>query len=185
MPVFPPLLVSRRPRELGVDWTGARSHFGGAPRLSSSPWPRDDKREPLHFVAQLDLAELAAKTGATPLPDTGSLAFFIGEAGGVTEGAVIFVPAGQGTTLVLPPADMPELDKYGGSSEWLTDLEGRRLFPFWPVDFSMLDIGSLTASFENSKAYCAATIAAVERHHPRRQYDISPEAAFAGPQIPD
>jgi Domain of unknown function (DUF1963) len=140
-------------------------------------------REPLHFVAQLDLAELAEKTGTTPLPDKGSLAFFIGQ-----EGAVIFVPEGAGKAPVLPPPKTPDLSKYGGSSDWLADLEGRPLFPFWPVDFSVLDVGSLTPNFEDSEAHAAyesAKITAVERHLPHREYNLSPEAAFAGPPIPD
>jgi hypothetical protein len=183
MPVFPTLLVARRPRKIGVDWMGARSHFGGAPRLGTTPWPRDNKREPLHFVAQLDLAELAATTGATPLADKGSLAFFIGQ-----QGSVIFVPEGQSATPVLPPSDMSGLDKFGGSSDWLSDLERRPLFPFWPIDFSVLDIGSMAADFENNEAHMAyerAKVAAVERHLPLREYHLSPEAAFAGPPIPD
>src|SRR4051794_19460458 len=96
---FPTLLVSRRPRQVDVDWTGARSWLGGAPRIGAVPWPRDKKAQPLLFVAQIDLAEVAAKTSKTPLPDKGSLAFFIG--GG---SAVVFVPEGQTNTPVMPPA---------------------------------------------------------------------------------
>jgi hypothetical protein len=96
---FPTLLVSRRPRQVDVDWTHARSWLGGAPRMGATPWPRDKKAEPLVFVAQIDLAEVAAKTGKTPLPDQGSLASFIG--GG---GAVVLVPEGETGTPVMPPA---------------------------------------------------------------------------------
>src|SRR3954447_20745387 len=69
---FMTLLVSRRPRQVDVDWTGARSWLGGAPRIGAMPWPRDNKAEPLLFVAQIDLAEVAAKTSKTPLPGKGS-----------------------------------------------------------------------------------------------------------------
>jgi hypothetical protein len=55
---FPTLLLSRRPRQPGVDWFGARSWLGGAPRLGVTPWPRDKSGEPLHFAAQIDLAEI-------------------------------------------------------------------------------------------------------------------------------
>ena len=65
---FPTVLVSRRPRQLGVDWKGARSWLGGAPRMGTTPWPRNDNGKPLLFVAQIDLAEVAAKTGKTSLP---------------------------------------------------------------------------------------------------------------------
>ena len=56
---FPTLLVSRRPRQVDVDWSGARSWLGGAPRMGATPWPRDKKGVPLLFVAQIDLAEVA------------------------------------------------------------------------------------------------------------------------------
>ena len=132
---FPTLLVSRRPRQVDADWTGARSWLGGAPRIGATAWPRDDKGVPLLFVAQIDLAEVAAVTGKTPLPDKGSLAFFIGG-----EGAVVFVPEGQTDIAVMPPAGTPDLTEYGGSSDWRTDLAGRPLFPYWPVDFAVLDV---------------------------------------------
>src|SRR4051794_3687247 len=90
----PTLLVYRRPRQVDGDRTGARSWFGGAPRIGTTPWPRDKKGEPLVFVAQVDLAEVAAQAGRTSLPDRGSLAFFIG-----SEGGVVFVPEGETSTL--------------------------------------------------------------------------------------
>ena len=86
-------------------------------------------------MAQIDLAEVAAKTGKTPLPDKGSLAFFIGG-----EGGVVFVPEGQTSTPVMPPAGTPDLTECGGAAEWRTDLAGRPLFPYWPVDFAVLDV---------------------------------------------
>ena len=36
---------------MGVDWFGASSWLGGAPQLGRTPWPRDKRGEPLHFVA--------------------------------------------------------------------------------------------------------------------------------------
>src|SRR5687767_3296425 len=132
---FPTLLVYRRPRHLGVDWTGARSWFGGAPRLGATPWPRDKKAEPLVFVAQIDIAEVAAKAGQTPLPDKGSLAFFIG-----SQGAVVFVPESPTGAPVMPPPGTPDLVTCGGEADWRTDLSGRPLFPYWPIDFAVLDV---------------------------------------------
>jgi uncharacterized protein YwqG len=41
----------------------------------------DKSGEPLHFAAQIDLAEAARATGGAPLPAKGSLAFFIGREG--------------------------------------------------------------------------------------------------------
>jgi hypothetical protein len=179
---FPTLLVSRRPRQVGVDWTDARSWLGGAPRIGSTPWPRDNSAKPLLFAAQIDLAEVAAKTGRTPLPDQGSLAFFIG--GGT---AVLFVPEGQTGTPVMPPAGTPDLTEIGGSAEWRTDLAGRPLFPYWPVDFAVLDV-TPPASDEDEDAFeefSAAEVAAVEKFFPRRKYTLTPDQAFAGPSIPD
>jgi Domain of unknown function (DUF1963) len=179
---FPTLLVSRRPRQVDVDWTGARSWLGGAPRIGAVPWPRDKKAQPLLFVAQIDLAEVAAKTSKTPLPDKGSLAFFIG--GG---SAVVFVPEGQTNTPVMPPAGTPDLIECGGAPEWRTDLEGRPLFPYWPVDFAVLDV-TPPASDEHEDAweeFAAAEVTAVGKLFPRRKYGLTADQGFAGPSIPD
>ncbi len=174
---FPTLLVSRRPRQAGVDWSGTTSWLGGAPRLGATPWPRDDGGEPLHFVAQIDLADVAGAANGTPLPTEGSLAFFIGR-----EGAVIHVPGGQGTMPAEPPADTPDLAKFGGARDWHRDLDGRPLFPYWPVRISALDLAPIP---DRVDAYRAAQVRAVEKYHPRRECYLSPEQAFAGPAIPD
>jgi len=190
---FPTLLVSRCPRQAGVDWSGARSWLGGAPRLGATPWPRDKSGKPLHFVAQIDLAEVAHATGGAPLPAEGSLAFFVGIEG---QRAVIFVPEWYGKTPVYPPADTPDLTEYGASTDWPHDLNGRPLYPYWPVRFSVLDLPSTPEDphhgdyksddyDERVEAYIAAQVAAVEKHLPRRQYHLSPKQAFAGPPIPD
>ena len=179
---FPTLLVSRRSRQFDVDWTGARSWFGGAPRIGETPWPRDKKAVPLLFVAQIDLAEVAAKIGRTPLPDKGSLAFFIG--GG---SAVVFVPEGQSGAPVMPPAGTPDLTECGGAAEWRTDFAGRPLFPYWPVDFAVLDVTPPTSD-EDEDAYekfAAAEVAAVGKLFARREYVLTADQAFAGPSIPD
>jgi hypothetical protein len=178
---FPTLLVSRRPRQVGADWPSARSWLGGAPRIGAQAWPRDDRGEPLPFVAQIDLADVAAVTGRTPLPDKGSLAFFTGR-----EGAVLFAPEGQTNTPVMPPAGTPDLVEYGGSSDWRTDLAGRPLFPCWPVDFAALDVTPPPSDEDDDavEAFHAAEVAAVEKLFPRREYNLDPEQAFAGPPIP-
>jgi hypothetical protein len=179
---FPTLLVSRRPRQVDVDWTGARSWLGGAPRIGATPWPRDNKGEPLLFVAQIDLAEVGAKMGKTPLPDKGSIAFFIGGGGGV-----VFVPEDQTSTPVMPPAGTPDLIECGGSAAWRTDLAGQPLFPYWPVDFAVLNV-TPPANDEDEdafEAFSAAEVAAVERLFPRRKYALTADQAFAGPSLPD
>lgn len=182
---FTTLLLSRRPRHAGEDWFHASSWFGGAPRLGTAPWPSDKSGEPLHFAAQLDLAEIASKIGQTRLPATGSLAFFIGG-----EGAVVHVPEGQNTTPVFPPPGTPDLTKSGGSEDWPYDLNGRPLFPYWPVHLSRLDLPSPPSedaddADEQVDAFLTAQAAAVEAHFPRRKYNLTPDLAFAGPAIPD
>ena len=189
---LPTILVSRRPRQVGIDWTGAHSWLGGAPRLASMPWPRDQDGQPLHFLAQIDLAEVAARIGATSLPATGSLAFF---ASGRGKGAVIFVPQSLDLEPTDPPADTPELSESGGSDYWRADLSGRRLYPFWPLDFTALDLPPPPEvptgdydwdDYENrSQAFHAAEVVAIERHFKRRECNLSRDVAFAGPPIPD
>jgi hypothetical protein len=52
----------------------ANSRFGGLPRLPESlAWPRTSSGNPLHFLAQIDCAEIRFQT---PLPERGVLFFF-------------------------------------------------------------------------------------------------------------
>ncbi|HYW10507.1 MAG TPA: YwqG family protein [Longimicrobium sp.] len=52
----------------------ANSHCGGLPRLPEShEWPRTSSGTPLHFLAQIDCADIRFKT---PLPERGVLFFF-------------------------------------------------------------------------------------------------------------
>ena len=133
-------------------------------------------------MAQIDLAEVAAKTGKTVLPEKGSLAFFIGE-----EPRVVFVPEGESITPVMPPDGTPDLSEIGGAAEWRTDLSGRPLFPYWPVDFAVLDV-TPPASDDDEDAwenFSVAEAAAVEKLFPRRKYVLTVDQAFTGPPIPD
>src|SRR4051812_35443020 len=100
----PTLLISRRSRQLGGDWSEARSWLGGAPRPGDIPRPRGKDRSPLHHGAQIDFAGIAVRAGAATLPETGSLAFFIG-----SSGAVLYVPDHMPHPPTRPPADTPEL----------------------------------------------------------------------------
>jgi len=173
----PTVLLSRRPRRVGEDWTAAPSWLGGAPCLGDRPWPRGKDGRPLHFLAQVDLAEVTAKIGATSLPTTGSLAFFVGETN-----PVIYVPPSRECSPTEPPADMPELTECGGSPHWRSDLAGRRLFPFWPLDFTALE---LPPTCEDDDDHTTAQIAAVNRHFKGSHRILSAALAFAGPPIPD
>ncbi|MFN7920204.1 MAG: DUF1963 domain-containing protein [Bryobacteraceae bacterium] len=153
---LPALLVSRRARQVGaVDWTTARSWLGGAPRLGTTPWPRSEADgRPLPFLAQIDLSEVREKIGPSPLPASGSLAFFVGDK------PVIYVPEQPLSTPVSqPPADSPTLEEagYGGIGivVWPKDPLGPRLFPFWPVDLCVAptEVRGRTSSFHAREAF--------------------------------
>lgn len=174
----PTLILTRRPRHGGAEWRNARSWFGGAPRLGGAEWPRTKTGQPLHFVAQVDLAEIAAKTGKTPLPKQGSLAFFVGG-----NGAVIYAPDHMNEPPTEPPAGMADLTTVGGDPAWPFDLKGRALFPFWSIDVARLDIDAPENADEEERM--KAQYAAVAKRFARREYNLSPSAVFAGPPIPD
>jgi hypothetical protein len=184
----PTLLISRRPRQLGVAWTNASSWLGGAPRLGNMPWPRGKNGTPLHHVAQIDLADIAVKSRAANLPATGSLAFFIGD-----RGAVLYVPDHMSQPPAVPPVDSPELTENGGSQNWRTNLAGQALYPFWPLDITVLDVPPIEASGDDDDedldervaAHEAAQIAAIAQHVTRREFNLSCEQAFFGAPIPD
>jgi hypothetical protein len=136
---LPPLLVSRRARTPGGgEWTAARSWLGGLPRLGMVSWPRSktDGR-PLPFLAQIDLAEVAKQIGPSPLPASGALAFFVGDR------PVLYLPEQPATAPFSQlPADAPTLDEAGfsgaGITSWPKDPLGPRVFPFWPVDLTVV-----------------------------------------------
>ncbi len=127
-----PIAIIRKARDKHRDWSGDASHFGGLPRLGKAEWPRGKDGKPLPFIAQLDLAEVAMANPETPLPRTGSLAFFI------SEGAVIYVPEGV-TEQADPPWDLPPafVETSYPLPEHSSDVT-RPLFPFWPVDLHRL-----------------------------------------------
>jgi hypothetical protein len=98
-----------------------QSRIGGVPDLPPIfPWPRYDGLG-LSFIAQLDLAELAAQLPVLPLPRQGSLAFFY-DSEQRTWGfdpkdrgsAVVAYFAGPATSLVQTaiPADVSEAGRF-------------------------------------------------------------------------
>lgn len=174
---LPPLVVSRRPRQTGMGWDDAPSWFGGRPRLGNQPWPRGgEQRRPFHFVAQIDLAEVAREVarrgGTSPLPDDGALAFFIGSVGGRDSGAVVHVPRSElGGAPTEPPPDAPAVLEPGGDLfPAAYDDASPRLFPRWPVDVAALDVAP--------DADDEAQAAAVARRFTRRQYFFTASAAY-------
>ncbi|WP_395393678.1 DUF1963 domain-containing protein [Novosphingobium sp. BL-8A] len=128
-PRHPPVVLVRHPRERDTDeqtWFDSASWLGGLPRLGDRAWPQDEAG-PLPFAAQIDLAELAAAFPESPLPLSGTLAFFLGS------GAVIEVPEAN-HPFTAPPADLPPAFDEGGYPlpEHPSRLS-RPYFPFWPV----------------------------------------------------
>src|SRR5215831_7047912 len=91
---LPAVVLSRRPRHVGDDRARAKSWLGGAPRLGGKPWPRGEGGRPLHFMAQIDLGEIAAAGGSAELPSYGALAFFIG-ADAPPAAKVMHIPSGR------------------------------------------------------------------------------------------
>lgn len=167
--IRPGILVHRRPREIGDNWSAARSWLGGKPRLCGRPWPRDRKGQPLHFAAQLDLAEIAAACGATDLPCEGSLAFFIGR-----EGAVVHIPPDGAGDFTEPPGGLPPFDEVGLESP---GIEGA--MPRWPVGFMPLPVVS-----DRPQDQYKQQNALIDARFKRPKYGLSAREALGGPPIP-
>lgn len=125
---FTPVPLVRKPRDPQRDWFADSSWFGGLPRLGSASWPTDATGTPLPFLAQIDLATLAAAAPQMPLPDVGAIAFFLGD------GGVVPVPHGS-HDFTEPPADLPPaFDEGGPLLPRRTTPLTRWLFPYWPID---------------------------------------------------
>ena len=136
---FPaPVILYRRARQPGAAWTSASSWFGGKPGLGRHAWPRSAGSQPMHFVAQIDLAELARATGPSVLPQTGSLAFFIGHNEKGMAAGVIHVLESDGSA-TEPPPGTPAVEEVGGDI-FPPDpaTPGPPLFPFWPLTIAPL-----------------------------------------------
>jgi hypothetical protein len=108
------------------------SQFGGLPRLPEThAWPRTSSGTPLHFLAQIDCADIRFKT---PLPERGVL-FFFGRGNAYAWNGK---PPASDTCRVLyaldastltpprqPPADLPPLERPA--------TEPDNVHPVWPV----------------------------------------------------
>ena len=69
-----PAIMLHRPYP-PIDFPETHSHLGGLPLLPPGvAWPRSSGGIPLHFLAQIDCADLPARGGL--LPDQGVLFFF-------------------------------------------------------------------------------------------------------------
>jgi hypothetical protein len=169
----PTLILSRRPRRSGAV---CGTWFGGLPKLAAGPgaakWPRGKDGKPLHFAAQIDLAEVFSTAGDTGLPQAGSLAFFIGGAGPV--GCVVYVPAGETIRETSPPTDTPDLEESGGDSDWPRDLAGIAAFPRWPMMLTKLNAPSHQPGMEYDDDALESFDAAVRRQFKMREYVLTP-----------
>lgn len=188
---FPTLIISRRPRHFGESWNDARSWFGGKPQLGEQAWPRAGARQtPFYFVAQIDLAEVAREVQRfgelTPLPD-GALAFFIGVGDdGYDTGAVVHVPRSQLGNSTEPPEDAPAVLIPGrGIFPDTFDREAPRLFPYWPVEITAVEVEPVLESDpddedeeEQYEKESAALCVAVARHFFRRQYFLNADHVY-------
>ncbi|WP_395331019.1 DUF1963 domain-containing protein [Novosphingobium sp. BL-8H] len=145
-PPLPSVVLVRHPRERGTDeqtWFDSASWLGGLPRLGERAWPHDEYGA-LPFAAQIDLAELAAAFPESPLPLSGTLAFFLGS------GAVIEVPEAN-NPFTAPPADLPPaFDEGGEPLPAHASRLSRPYFPFWPVSPVASDASETAGGDENA-----------------------------------
>jgi hypothetical protein len=175
----PALVIARRERTVDADWHSAKSWLGELPKLGDTAWPRDGRGKPLHFLAQLDLAEIAqAGGGRTALPVEGAFSFF---AGGETTGRVLHIKR-PGLKPTAPPDDISEVEGIGGDP--FVDRShrfGPRKFPFWPVQFRALIPAPLVCTPDDDAMDRArqAQAEAIARHFHRRDYNFSVKQAAA------
>lgn len=70
-------LISSPGRTADAAWDAVHSWYGGAPRLPKEmSWPAGSNKQPLHFLAQLDLTQISSIGSNLGCPTEGHLAFF-------------------------------------------------------------------------------------------------------------
>ncbi|WP_043972024.1 DUF1963 domain-containing protein [Novosphingobium sp. P6W] len=162
-----PVILVRKPRERTRDWFADSSWLGGLPRLGGMAWPRGTDGLPLPFIAQIDLVELAFACPDTPLPRTGSLAFFLGA------GAVVPVPEGA-HDFTDPPHDLaPAFEEGGYPFPATVNRLTRWFFPFWPVQLLALDLPETLRDYHDTLREAAieqAMAVQLDRHAPLRDH---------------
>ncbi|MDF8333461.1 DUF1963 domain-containing protein [Novosphingobium cyanobacteriorum] len=119
---------------------GSRSFYGGMPQVGRAfPWPRNAEGQPLHFLLQVDCAQVPYDVSLGNLPARGTLLFFM-ELDGRTPPAchVAYDPPSTGPLQELaPPDDLAAAYGEGGSRFWpwaLSDEQGTPILPQWPFD---------------------------------------------------
>jgi hypothetical protein len=112
------------------------SWLGGLPCLPPDiAWPQNHETSlPLHFLAQVDCADLPTLDGTSPLPRDGLLLFFsdLDEERLSESDAVVYVTkAQQDVPPRALPDNLPEIDHSSGKPTGRSN--GQRNFPKWPV----------------------------------------------------
>lgn len=126
---------------VGTPYHG-NSHFGGLPSLPAhTPWPRhESNNQPLHFLAQIDCAEMPNPETPTPLPPDGMLFFFadinsdMDWGDGTKTTRVLYVPAARQVAPKSPaPHDLAEIGHNEGEDTGDYARPSIKTYPFWPL----------------------------------------------------
>lgn len=161
------------------------SHFGGLPALAEGlEWPRTSAGVPLHFLCQVDCAEIGWET---PLPDRGILYFFgrddeeqiWGSDQPQEDCRVLYAPVASGAIgTTPPPSDLPPIGwSYPRSPfpEVALDVEPpRRLHTRWPILALPMDTfpdqGGLPDVVEDHEAYGRRLLREVSKRERLRRF---------------
>ncbi|KUR70521.1 hypothetical protein AQZ52_17105 [Novosphingobium fuchskuhlense] len=128
------------PHRAPAGGSSARSWFGGSPVLpGAAEWPINPATgKPLHFLLQLDLADVPPEAGLGLLPTEGALAVFLDLDWGPGEAFRVFHAVGYAGT-AWHALDVPEglAMAYGDEAAlvwpWaLTPANGTQVLPRWP-----------------------------------------------------
>lgn len=144
-----------------------RSYFGGSPCVPGTlEWPRDPASgSPLHFICQIDLAEVPAAARLGLLPDTGVLAVFLDLQWGPGEAfRVVWQQGYAGTPWrdIEPPRELALAYGDEAALAWpwaLTPAHGVQLlarWPFKPVEITLPEARVWQASEPVLEALMAA-----------------------------
>ena len=99
-----------------------RTRLGGVPDLPAGcAWPKASTGQPMTFIGQLDLRELAATAVARDLPDHGVLAWFYAPDAGPPEHALVW-SGERPIERAEPPTGLLVLPEYGA-----------KLTPWWSI----------------------------------------------------
>ena len=174
----PPVFLVRLPLAEAASWPMARSWMGGLPRLGEFDWPHR-RGMALHFLAQIDLGDLARHAPASGLPTSGSLAFFA-DLVGWQQWHVRHVPGDQMALPETPqPPDLPPPYVTESGRDFYRSAPSLaavpRILPRWPVALRRSDLGD-DAGEQKLKAELAAT-------HPPPQ--VTFDATLLRDQLPN